>query len=136
MRLALFLALVVSGCSVVPGSSGGKELAAGPPSTVEEYGSQRAALLDRLDDAIGEAEATSVAACRVLPVGEKACGGPTEYRVYSATDVVPGEVQALAEQIARLDVYASTRFEVGSTCDVTPQPTPALVDGRCVASGW
>ena len=136
MRFVLVLALFAAGCSVIPGLGSNDVGLSSPPQTLEEYRVQREVLVDQLDEAIGRARATNVAACRVVPVGEKACGGPAGYRVYSASDVAPGQVTAAAEEVTRLDAYANERFEMVSTCDVTPEPSVTVVDGRCVASGW
>jgi hypothetical protein len=124
LPLAAFVLL--AGCSFWAGDD---------PAGVDfdDYLDDRAALVAELEALIGSAEAESEAACRVVAVGHKACGGPAEYRVYSATDSDADAVEALAERIAELDREAIERFGLVSDCAVAPEPAPALVDGQCVA---
>lgn len=132
MRL-LLLALLAAGCSTASPSEGDAQ-EADPPETVEEYQEQRAALVDRLDAAIGEAKASDVGACRVVAVGAKACGGPAEYRVYSTSDADADTVEALGDEIARLDAYANEQFGLVSTCEMVNPPRPNVLNGRCVGA--
>ena len=75
---------------------------------------------------------TSLAECRFVAMGVKACGGPAEYLVYStaATDeatLLP-EVAAYSAFSARLNDW----YGWVSTCDITPEPVLGVVGGHCV----
>ena len=120
--LALIVLVGLSGCSMAVDDSGRAT-----------YLDERAALLARLDAAIGEARADGPAACRVLPVGEKACGGPAEHRVYSVTDGDPAEAEALATEIAALDREATERLGLVSDCAVVAAPRVVWEGGQCRA---
>ena len=103
-------------------------------ATYDEYVAERGRLVGRLDAQIGEAPASSASACAVLPVGEKACGGPWGYRVYSATAPGAGGAVEAGRRILGLDRYANGAFELASDCSLPTPPRPALVGGRCVAA--
>ena len=125
--LAILLVLSVAGCSffIEDDSALG--------SDYDAYLNQRAALVADLDALIGDAEADAPAACRVVAVGRKACGGPAAFRVYSATASDAEAVDELAAEITRLDAWANDAFGLVSDCSVPTEPTPVVVDGRCQA---
>ena len=143
---ALVLALLAAGCGTSPSapspSASGSPAETTPVDTVEaplpdafedaaDYGRQREATRARLDAAVGEARASDVAACRVVPTSEQACGGPTTFAVYSSEDGDPDAVERLAERLVALDVLANRQFEYASTCMAYTAPEPVLADGRC-----
>lgn len=139
MRLALFLALAALplaglGACRTSAPSAADEAPPARFASEADYQTRRAAAVRRLDAAIGEARATDVSACRAVPVGAKACGGPVEYRVYSSTTSVVAEVERFAEVVTALDTTANRQFERVSDCMLLLEPTPTLVGGRCVAA--
>lgn len=99
---------------------------------VADYQRQRADAAAALDDAIGDAAASEVPACRVVATSEQACGGPTTFAVYSADAGDAAEVERLAARLVALDGQANRQFEWASTCMAYEPPTPVLRDGRCV----
>ena len=107
--------------------------AVGPFEDADDYGRQRAAAAAALEAAVAPAEASSVAACRVVPTSEQACGGPTTFAVYSAEDPDAAEVERLAARLVALDEAANRQFEWASTCVAYTPPEPVLRSGRCVA---
>ena len=125
--LAALAAILVPGCSSMadpdPESLGFE--------TEEEYRADRAELVAELEVAIGDASASSEGACAVVAVGEKACGGPAAYRVYSESDGDPDRVVALAADVTALDKRAIAAFSLVSTCEALVPPTPVLVGGQC-----
>jgi hypothetical protein len=108
-------------------------VADGPFEDYADYERQRAAASDALDAAIGTPEASALGACKSVPVGAKACGGPLAYRVYAATGTEELDVLRLAGRVTALDGAAIDQFGLTSTCDLTPEPQLALVDGVCTA---
>ncbi|WP_420454422.1 hypothetical protein [Rubrivirga sp.] len=125
--LICLLCVVASGCSLF--SEDDTDL--GTFSDYEAYLEEREDLLAELDREIGEARASDIVACAVVAIGEKACGGPTGYRVYSTEASDVSEINRLAEAIAAMDRQANRQFELASTCDVPVEPTVALVGGQC-----
>ena len=100
---------------------------------VEAYQEERAALDAELDRVIGGAEAGDPAACHVVAVGAKACGGPWGHRVYSSEASPVGAVESLARAITEADRQANAQFSLVSDCQAVGPPRPALIGGRCVA---
>ncbi|MEM1043854.1 MAG: hypothetical protein AAGI91_14650 [Bacteroidota bacterium] len=88
----------------------------------------------RLEAEIGEAQASSEAACRAVPVGDKACGGPEEYLVYSIEMSDPERVEGLAAEHRRVGDARNQACELASDCGFVTEPDVALVGGRCVAA--
>ena len=132
MRSLLILVALVacSGCSTFGETEETSGLAA-DPETVEAYYEVRAEKVAALDAAIGDASAASAAACRVVPVGVKPCGGPHAYRAYAASGEGAATVEALADEIAELDRAANERFGIVSTCEVLPEPPVVFEGGTC-----
>ena len=87
-----------------------------------DYERQRAGALSDLDLAIGTPQAETVTQCRVVPVGQKACGGPAAYRVYSASGDDELLIIQLAARVSAMDTEANEQFELASDCDVQPEP--------------
>lgn len=102
--------------------------------SMDDYQNRRATAMDRLTDAVGEARATDVSACRALAVGAKACGGPTAYVVFSSTATDAAEAERLAGDVTALDRAANLQFGLVSTCEMLLEPAVALDAGRCVAA--
>ncbi|PAP77683.1 hypothetical protein [Rubrivirga marina] len=130
------LATLGAGCAT--GSPGGPPDAMLDPVPDQfedeaDYQRQRAETAAALDAAIGDAEATEVTACRVVPTSEQACGGPTTFAVYSAEASDAAEVERLAARLVELDKVANRQFEYASTCMAYIPPEPVLRGGRCVA---
>jgi hypothetical protein len=90
----------------------------------------------RLDGVLKSAQACSSAdECRTVPVGGKACGGPTGYRAYSSKHADTQAVEALARQeheLAMAEARASGRV---SNCMIQADPGARCVQGQCVTGG-
>jgi hypothetical protein len=133
MRFSIALAAVASlaGCSLFSEVDPPSQPV---PETYEQYVALRAELIEDLDRAIGEALASTPTACRVVAVGQKACGGPWEYRVYSASTADEAAIASRADAVTRLDADANARLGLASDCSIAARPTPVLTDGRCRAA--
>lgn len=133
--LLLFAALGVAACSQPVSDTPPEAPVAETGAFRDEadYRAQRVRATADLDALIGTAAASDAAACRVVAVGAKACGGPLEYRVYSATASDAAQVEAQAARITALDRRANAQFQYVSDCMLVGEPQAALVDGRCVA---
>lgn len=79
---------------------------------------------------IGQPQASEVGSCQLIKLGEKACGGPERYLVYSTETVVDEEqLLMLIREYNRL----SNQRKQGefSTCEFIPRPKVELVGGMC-----
>ena len=93
-----------------------------------------AALMEPIRSAIGDAACEQSDQCRVLPVGNKPCGGPNGYLAWStqATDANALQAAALAQAAAERRENATSGMR--STCNIVPAPSascrPSVSDGR------
>ena len=126
--LGLFiLALFVAGCSLWGGGDEGCD--------EDRYERRLQALRADIEAEIGDASAADVAACRTLPLGQKPCGGPWTYLVYSDETSDSVRLKSLAEDYDRIDAERNLECGLASDCALTPEPAVALENGRCVADG-
>lgn len=95
---------------------------------------QLESLRTEIDDEIGDAEATDVAACRTLPLGAKPCGGPWTYLVYSAEASDSTRLTDLAAEYDSVNAAQNAACELASDCMMVGPPDVALDDGRCVVA--
>lgn len=131
LRAVLYLVpLAVAGCGYT--NSAGGESPAGCDAPVFER--RLDALRASIDDEIGEAGATDVAACRTLPLGAKPCGGPWTYLVYSAEASDAARLAELAAEYDSVDAERNRACGLASDCMMVMPPEVALADGRCVAA--
>lgn len=79
---------------------------------------------------IGESKASEVEACQLVKLGEKACGGPERYLVYSTETIEDEELLLnLVQEYNRLsNQRKQNQF---STCEFIPRPQVKLIDGVC-----
>lgn len=67
-----------------------------------------------------------------MALGAKACGGPTDYVVYSIVHTDSTGLQALADEYTRLNRQYNEKTGMASTCDVVLRPTLFREGGLCV----
>ena len=85
-----------------------------------------------IDALIGDAVGESIEDCRYAGLGDKPCGGPWEYVIYSVSST---DSTALAERLAAYDAFEAEmniRYWYTSDCSVEMPPTLAYRDGRCL----
>ena len=128
MRLAALCVLTLSGCS---SSVGGGE---GPFASEDDYRAQRAAAVADLEETVGVPAASRLEACQTIGLGERACGGPAAYAIYSTEAADSVRVGVAADRVTALDRLANGQFEYVSTCVLLSPPPVALRDGVCVAA--
>ena len=86
-----------------------------------------------IDLYIGEADCLSDDDCRALPFGEKPCGGPWSYKVFSMAAV---DSTVLADMIVRYNEFnqvLNDRYGWMSDCMYVGQPEVDCYKGKCVA---
>ncbi len=123
--ILLFLLLALVNCSNP----------ADTETTEAEDRTQLQEMFDEIDLLIGDPVCSDVGQCRLVGIGAKPCGGVWSYLPYSI--VVTDSVQ-LAQQVIEYNQFEAdmnSRFGLISTCDITPIPTLACVEDRCVVVG-
>jgi hypothetical protein len=93
--------------------------------------------IDKEIDKAIRTEASDVSQCRTFPVGEKACGGPAWYIIYSTetTDIDRYlSLSAIRDKLRTIPIWLLELMSgpAMSTCDVETPPTIEFVDGKCV----
>ncbi|MEM1054882.1 MAG: hypothetical protein AAGI52_05105 [Bacteroidota bacterium] len=99
-----------------------------------DYERQRAAAVADLEAAIGTPRATMARACKTIPVGAKACGGPRSFAVYTATGDAEFDIIRLAGLVTALDREANEQFGLNSDCMLLTAPEVILDGGVCTVA--
>ncbi len=102
------------------------QIGAAAPATDE------AALLARIEGAVGEARCSSDAQCRTLPIGEKPCGGPERWMPWSIASPQADPLPAWADKLAALARQRNQRSGRVSNCQFQPDPGAICQAQRCV----
>jgi hypothetical protein len=100
-------------------------------------GSDEAALKtmrEQIVKAIGEARCVNLVHCRVLPLGARPCGGPSEYLAYSSTTGNREVLEAKAYEYSFLEEEVNRKQAAIGTCEALPAPRVSCIDGRCTLS--
>ncbi|GHA21606.1 hypothetical protein GCM10008090_34410 [Arenicella chitinivorans] len=82
---------------------------------------------------VGSRVCETDADCATIPLGQRACGGPSGYMAYSkliGTDAIV-QLEELAKQSAELAHQNNLKNQMMSTCDVMPPAVAACVEQRC-----
>jgi hypothetical protein len=75
----------------------------------------------------------AAAACRVAPVGWRACGGPRDYLAYCATTTDTVALFAKLDELRRAEEEMNQESGAISTCEFRMPPDTELRAGSCRA---
>ena len=103
-----------------------------PGAAAAASGQDEAALLARIQAAVGEAACSSDAQCRTLPMGEKACGGPERWMAWSSTSAQADLLPGWAAELATLARQRNQRSGMVSNCQYQPDPGAVCRAQHCV----
>lgn len=70
--------------------------------------------------------------CKIIAVGDRACGGPSSYLVYSTRSADEAQVKQLAEQITTLERAYNMQNQMMSICQHLIEPATQCVENKCV----
>lgn len=70
--------------------------------------------------------------CQAMPIGSKACGGPSGYIVYSTLSTDAEELEVLADTATDAEEQFNEDHEISSDCAYNEAPTLACEDAICV----
>lgn len=90
--------------------------------------------LQAIETEIGDARCSRDAACRTLPIGGLACGGPQDWRAWSTEASHAARLKSLAARHARAVRDEDHRLGRVSICQVRPEPAVHCEAQRCVLS--
>lgn len=102
------------------------------PAEFAEYEAAIDATVRALYIVIGDAEASSAAACRVLALSEDPCGNPGGFLVYSAESDTTA-IQRLVTEYRRLNGEYDALLGTVRECRTVEPPTVVYEEGRCLA---
>ena len=83
---------------------------------------------------IGEPRCANLVHCRVLALGARPCGGPSEYLTYSSLTANRETLEAKAYEYSFLEEEVNRSKGAVGSCEVLPPPRATCVDGRCTLS--
>ena len=83
---------------------------------------------------IGEPRCANLVHCRVLALGARPCGGPSEYLAYSSLTANRETIEAKAYEYSFLEEEVNRSKGAVGSCEVLPPPRATCVDGRCTLS--
>lgn len=105
------------------------------PEAIRSHEQEHAELQTYLNTYIRQTQADNIEQCSMFAYGQKACGGPEMYVVYSQRDMDEDAIAELNEHVARynqLDAFIKMTRNIVSTCDITPEPEIRYENGRCI----
>jgi hypothetical protein len=129
-RTAAALAAVALSAAALLAGCGGDD--APPPSPAEELAQRIRETQARLVEQIGEAACASVSQCAAMPIGAKACGGPSGHLAYSTVSGDQAAIASLAQEHRTLSAQLNALLGLASDCSVEMPPPLACRQGRCV----
>lgn len=129
----LGVAVLVAACQAQPLAGGASGGGAGSGAAIGHGAPAEAELLRRIEAEIGTAACNSTDECRTLPIGAKACGGPTRWLAWSTRASNAAQLQAWAAELAQRQRRREEALGMASTCSVVLDPGASCELGRCVA---
>ncbi len=100
-----------------------------PDSKAEEAALR--ALKDQARAATKSSGCLKASDCKVLPMGSRACGGPSEFLVYCATTSDAAKLKQHAKAVTDAETAYNGRHGVASICAVLTPPPVSLKAGVC-----
>ena len=86
-----------------------------------------------IDTLIGEPTCKDGKECRTIAFGDKPCGGPWSYKIYSTSSVDTLALEQMIDVYNKFNQTLNERYGWMSDCTVAIRPGVECLDGRCVA---
>ncbi|MBB1411352.1 hypothetical protein [Pseudoalteromonas sp. SG44-17] len=86
----------------------------------------------QLQTQIADLNCDNSSQCKVLPVGSRACGGPSSYIVYSNKTANEQAVEKLTQQITSLESQFNAQNKMISICQHLTAPAAQCIENKCV----
>ena len=88
-------------------------------------------LLTEMQLLIADKSCSGEGQCKVMAYGDKACGGPVGFLVYSSANVDEQALTNLVSQYTILQSQMNDEYDIISDCSVPTAPNPACLSGKC-----
>lgn len=85
----------------------------------------------QLDQLTENKQCSSDTACRVLPVGKRACGGPAGFVVFSTEHSDEEAVSKVSSQITALEIAQNLSTNAMSICEHLSEPAVQCIANTC-----
>jgi len=83
-------------------------------------------------DMIGNAECSDTSSCHAIPFGDKPCGGPRSYLIYSDLNINPFILERMVAEYNTIDEIINQELGIISDCEMVSPPVVHCQNGRCV----
>lgn len=127
-QLAFISFLFVVGCAA---SNQGSRPIPDRGNSASELRQQIQQLQGTLNQLSRDKPCDSVDQCRSVAIGQKACGGPATYLVYSINGNGSDQLESLANRHRKLSRQYNKVTQAMSDCAVVMPPMLACVKGQC-----
>jgi len=87
---------------------------------------------NKLNNLIADKQCSTSSQCKVSAVGSRACGGPSDYIVYSTQSAPQEQVSALSDTITQLESTYNVQKGMMSICQHLTAPSTQCVENKCV----
>lgn len=81
---------------------------------------------------VGEANCSNSSNCRYVAFGDKPCGGPWSYLIYSITTVNERVLLMRVSEYNHFNEILNVEYGWDSDCSLVPVPTVGCRNGHCV----
>lgn len=90
-----------------------------------------AEMLTEINDLISDTSCSKDSKCKVMAYGDKACGGPVGFLVYSSGNVNENQLKDLVEEFTKLQSLMNDQYGYISDCSIPSPPDVSCLDGNC-----
>ncbi|MEQ3512565.1 hypothetical protein ABMY35_04200 [Pseudoalteromonas sp. BZB3] len=77
-------------------------------------------------------ECDSNAQCKVIAAGNRACGGPSHYMLYSTKTTTDETAKTVADKLTKYESLYNAQSGMQSICAMLTKPTTQCINNKCV----
>ena len=89
--------------------------------TKQDYEERLTLLYQEMESIVAEGSCEKATECDFIPVGDKACGGPSGYIIFSE-DINLEKLEEIADEYTNLERTYNQKFGIISDCSLTRPP--------------
>ena len=128
--LTLGLSWILSGCTTLPATSDGIVNQLDGPLAQMQVDTKQ--LYQRMQRLTADKNCQETAECKLLPVGNKACGGPEQYLLYSSQQTDEKLLAITNDRYSKLKKQQQQRLGMYTTCQMVIEPVAQCRQRQCV----